>query len=230
MRYSRLIIALLPLTLLLSACEKTDTDLVMDFVNSWLESRGAIYKAPDGSYKPTLKGIGVATGFTTTGDEQADAAVQSGKMVKDIAENDKLMRDGETEFNKNPPNVGEAKKKMDTAVSNRPDDWYYRNHRAFMNLRLGDDKAAQKDLKAGADGCGGNANCLAALHRDRATYYTGMELGVFMTADQSLRQCSIVTMGAESYQYLADASTGSDKTSYQNAAKTANDQKKSYCK
>lgn len=226
---ARLAAALLPLALVLSACEKTDTDLVLDFVNSWLESRGAMAKDENGNYKPTLKGVGVAMGFATTGDDNADAAMQAGKVTKDIADNDKLVREGEAALNKNPPDETEAKKKLDTAVSNRPDDWYYRNHRAFLNIRTGNDSAAQADFKAGMAACNGNQVCLMAMHKDRVNFYSSMQLGAFMSADANLRRCSVQNMGVESYQALADASTGSDKANYQSALQTAKEVQKQNC-
>ncbi len=134
-----------------------------------------------------------------------------------------LMREGEAAYTKNPPDMTEANKKMDAAVDNRPDDWYYRNHRAFMNLRTGNERAAQKDLNDGVQVCNGNANCLEALHRDRAAFYSNMQLGVFMTADQSLTTCSMHAMAVESYQALVN--TEPNNQSYRDGLRIAQSKK-----
>jgi hypothetical protein len=208
-------IGLITLMLPLAACEKSDTDLVLDFVNSWLESRGAISKSADGSYKPTLTGVGVAMGLTTTGDEQADAAVQSGKMVKDIAENDKLVKEAEAANAKNPPDTKTAEDNFKKAINNRPDDWYYRNHRAYMYLDNGNSAGANADLKAGVDGCAGNSVCLAALHRDRLSFYTSYQASAFMAGDSRMRSnCPVYNVGTESYQALINMTTGAEQTMY----------------
>ena len=83
MKRSSVIFALCT-TILLSGCVAQDVDLVLDFVNTWMESRGVLSKDKDGNYKPTLKALGVATGFSSTGDDAFDASVQAGKVVKDI--------------------------------------------------------------------------------------------------------------------------------------------------
>jgi hypothetical protein len=213
-----LIAAVLPL----AACEKTDTELAMDFVNSWLEARGAIAKNKDGGYSPTLKGAGVAMGFATTGDDQADAAVQAGKMAKDIAETDKLIKEAEAANAKIPPDTKTADEKFKAAIDARPDDWYYRNHRAFMNVDRGNTTSAQADFKAGMEGCNGNTHCLAAMHRDRVNFYGAYQTSAFMSADPRMRSnCAVYDVGIESFLALAQVSTGTTKEQYQQSAATA---------
>lgn len=221
------LIGLAPLIMTLAACEKTDTDLAMDFVNTWLESRGAMSKNKDGSYSPTLKGAAAATGWGTTGDDQADAAMQAGKVTKDIADNDKLVDQANEDLKKNPPDTKGAKEKLDKAVDNRPDDWYYRNRRAMYLVNAGDTAAARKDLQAGLEGCGGNQVCLAAVHKDRMGFYVGEQSRSFMTADPM--RCIYTEMGVESFQALMDMSSGTQKEEYRKNLDAAKEQKARSC-
>lgn len=209
MKPSRLLlIGLVPALLLVSACEKTDTDLVMDFMNTWLESRGMVEKDPKtGKYSPTVSAIPVALGATSTGDPQIDAAVQGGKMVKDIAATDKIIDDAKKDLEADPPKKKEAKDKLDVAVNSRPTDWYYRNNRGAYLLANGDVNGATKDFEAGVKACNNNYICLNALYDNRE------QLLEKLRSDQSKTgpaPCATLRMLHHTYDLHLPLTTGND--------------------
>ena len=162
-RHLLFLAALGMLALPLAACEKSDTDTVIDFMNDWMKNKGIL----DDKGNPTVKAGLVATGWGSTGDDQVDAAVQAGYVVKGMADTDKLVADAGKDMGKNDKDA--ALKKMNEAVAARPNDWYYLNRRAAVEQSMGNTTAANKDLQAAIAACDGNTYCLAHAKADAAT-------------------------------------------------------------
>jgi len=205
MKKLRLITVLFCSIFFLTACG-SDVDLVMDFVNDWMVEQGMMYKDSEGNYKPTLKAAGVATGWSTSGDPRIDAAVQAGSMLKDIKESDDLIDDAQKLMDMDPPDVGTALGKMDAAVANRPNDWYYRNSRGMLFLQTGNLKAADDDFEKGLGICGSNSRCREALYRDRAS-----QLEEFKAAKTTPMNCAENQLLRDSYGALTLHGSDQDK-------------------
>ncbi|MBI4318813.1 MAG: hypothetical protein HY675_10005 [Chloroflexi bacterium] len=114
----------------LPACTQGDVDLVIDFIEEWARYKKIHPTNADGGVN--LEGVAnIATremGFST-GDEEADAAIDAGKVIHNLQEADKLMDEGRQ--NRDPA-------KMDEALKKRPDDWSYNLSRANLALEQGE--------------------------------------------------------------------------------------------
>ncbi len=164
--------ALLLLSLPLVACQKTDTDVVVDFMNEWMKERGVL----DENGKPTVKAGLVATGFGTTDDPVVDAAVQGGMVVKDMNDMDAIVKKAGQDLARSDTKA--ALEKMNVAINARPNDWAYRNRRATVYTEMGDTKAAEKDFQAARDGCDGNTRCLTLVEKDRKNLLQKPDMGL----------------------------------------------------
>jgi hypothetical protein len=110
--------------------EADDRDLVEAFFEEWLEVKDIDPVNDDGSIDPegaARAGRRIVT--DSTGDDEADAALDAYDVVSDINEADKLMEEGR--LYRDPA-------KMDQAIALRPDDWTYRSSRAALALDAGD--------------------------------------------------------------------------------------------
>ncbi|MDO8649629.1 MAG: hypothetical protein Q7R81_07695 [Candidatus Peregrinibacteria bacterium] len=175
-------LSLLALSLLLTACEKKDKDLVVDFAKEWGKlhglydengnltgkamARGAGQNLPNW-LKPDVKGPDGET------DPAGNAAVDAGAVVKDIMDNDKLVDQAQLDLAKKPPDQKAAMDKYTQAVKARPGDWYYRNRRALLHMEMGNETAAGKDFRAAEDACGESKLCLDAYESDRKAILSG---------------------------------------------------------
>ncbi len=209
MKKLRLFSLILPFVFVLTACDKEDTDFVMDFANDWMIEKGMMYKdKKTGEVKPTIKAGLVATGWATSGDPKVDAALQAGYVIKGVKESDELVDKAQEDMAKKPPDSSKALEKLDKAVSNRPNDWYYKNSRGTTYLQMGNVTAAESDFKAGEDNCQGNSRCLLALYRDRTSQLT--DLKDQQTANnQNAADCSTYTHLLASKRKLRGMTTGS---------------------
>ncbi len=158
-------IGVLLLALPLAACEKSDTDVVVDFIQSWMKDKGIL----DDKGNPTIKAGLVATGFGTTGDDRVDAAVQAGSMLDGIKKADKLVDEAGDAMTKQPRDPDAALKKMNAAIDMRPNDWSYLNRRGMVYMEKGNKKAADADFAAATASCEGNAFCIDRVRKDRDT-------------------------------------------------------------
>ncbi|MDO8648219.1 MAG: hypothetical protein Q7R81_00365 [Candidatus Peregrinibacteria bacterium] len=175
-------VSLLVLSLLLTACEKKDKELVLDFAKEWGKlhglydengnltgkamARGALVNSPNWM-KPDVKGPDGEP------DPAGNAAVDAGAVVKDIMDNDKLVEQAQLDLAKKPPDQKAAMDKYTQAVKARPGDWYYRNRRALLSMEMGNETAAGKDFRAAEDACGESKLCLNAYESDRKALLGG---------------------------------------------------------
>ncbi|NOS67258.1 MAG: hypothetical protein HOO67_02740 [Candidatus Peribacteraceae bacterium] len=151
------------LALPLAACEKSDTDVVVDFMQSWMKDKGIL----DADGKPTLQAGIVATGFGTTGDDRVDAAVQAGTMLQSLHKADKLVDEAGDAMMGRPRDSDLALNKMNAAIDMRPDDWSYLNRRGVVHMENGNKKAAQADFAAAITTCNGSQACIDRVNKDR---------------------------------------------------------------
>lgn len=118
--------------MVMSACTSQDWHDLVDFGRMWAQSHDILNE--DGS--PNLVTIGVREFGGTTGDEQTDAAIDAGKVVKNYEEAEKL---NEEAINEGDP------EKMKAAIDLRPGEFRYYNNRGAMLLDT-DERAARKDF------------------------------------------------------------------------------------
>ncbi len=204
----------LALLTLLAGCAR-DEDLVQDFLNTWMEERGMMEKDPEtGEYKPTLGALGVATGWSSSGDDRIDAAVQAGKMVKDIKDTDKLVDEAVALLEERPPMKNQAMGKLNVAVSRRPDDWYYRNHRGALHAQGGDYTRAGADFKHAEAACQGNSHCLRAHYDMLLRVLEDPKTGPSRDPGSHRYPCGRNRIMADTYEQLASLSQGSSAEHY----------------
>ncbi len=116
-----------------AGCSSGDTDLVLDFLKEWGRSRGVL----DDKGGPTAGAIWYAATGGSTGDPQADAAIDAGLIVKSVKDTDKKLADADVALAKNPPDYTVAGTKINSAIQARPNDWVVRNHKAMYMLETG---------------------------------------------------------------------------------------------
>ena len=151
--------------LFLTACEQSDIDIVLGFLQDWSVEKGIT----DEEGNPTTKAIkrGLAGDWYSTGDPEVDAAIDAGIVVKNVRNNDKLSNEAKNQLAKNPPDRNAALGNLDEAIKNRPDDWYYRTQRSVLRTEIGDPKGAENDYQASSQGCGNNQYCRKRLWETR---------------------------------------------------------------
>jgi|CXWL01.1.fsa_nt_gi hypothetical protein len=191
----------------LTGCEdKTDTDTVVDFIYSWMVDKGLMtYDPATDTYTPTIKMAGVATGFMGSGDDRIDAAVQAGAVVQSIKDSDELVDQAQQDMEKTPPDTKAAISKVDQAIENRPDDWYYRETRALIHLQSGSTTSASTDFSASERLCASGSLCFRNLQQQRVRSLENLMQG--NPAYQS--NCEVLRQLYSSHQYLAHLSDDS---------------------
>ncbi len=132
-----------------SGCSSSDADLVIDFLNDWAFSRGIVDKEGNPTGKAILYG---ATGMST-GDRQADAAIDAGSVISSVKDADEKADKAQAELDKNPPDRDAALLLLNDAVESRPDDWYLRSQKGVLFLDMGNVTGAQDHLVSRSSAC-----------------------------------------------------------------------------
>jgi len=126
-----LIMSLLPL---MTSCTPEGRELAIAFLEEWAAEKKIDPGTPEG-----LWNIGKRTLGGSTGDEDADAAIDARKVILNLVEADKLMDEGRES--------GDIEK-MNQAIAMRPDDWTYRVSKSNLSLKQGDiDEWSEEGLK-----------------------------------------------------------------------------------
>ncbi len=127
-----LIVILLPF---LSACGPDETEQFVYWATLWAKARGIIDESENPDYPAAMRFVAAqAFGFGSTGDEEADAAIDCARLLKKIrqAEDEAGCAWQALEAGKNIR--AEVLPHLDKAISLRPDDWSLRNVRAAVYL------------------------------------------------------------------------------------------------
>jgi len=126
---------LLTMLVALAGGDVLDRQLVIDWANEWARAKDINPRNEDGSIN-IMAGINLATRAAgrSTGDKDADAALDVFLVVKKINDADKLVDEGRKNNDAAP---------MDQAIAARPEDWTYRSARAALALDQGDLATAQ---------------------------------------------------------------------------------------
>lgn len=120
-----LMLALPVLASMLAGCTKQDWQDLADFAKTWAREHKLLNE--DGN--PNYVAIGGRTVFgTSTGDEQTDAVIDGGTVVKNFEEAEKLSEEASESGDK---------KKVDQAIRLRPGEFRYYNQRGAMLLLPG---------------------------------------------------------------------------------------------
>lgn len=127
----RLGLLLLVLLTAVTACTPDDVQFLQSFAEDWAKSKNIDPNTPAG-----LANIAKGALFGT-GDPQVDAAIEGGKVAKDIHDADQLANQGLAN--------GDLKK-VDQAIQLRPGDFTYRNDRGLVWMTNGDSHTAQGDF------------------------------------------------------------------------------------
>ena len=131
-KLSRMLVMLLMAFLVLGAvgCDEGDMELIRDLAEDWAREKNIHPTNEDGSVNFTgAWNIAKRAVGGSTGDREADAAIDAAMVVKNIKEADELMEKGRQDRDA---------AAMDDAIAKRPDDWSYRTSRAVLSLEQGD--------------------------------------------------------------------------------------------
>lgn len=121
--------------LLLAGCEASQQQFVLDWAQEWARSKNLHPRNEDGSINIRAAiNLGLRAAGASTGDPDADAALDAFLVVKKINDADNLMDKGRQEHDPAP---------MDEAIKMRPGDWTYRLSRGTLALDQHDYDTAQ---------------------------------------------------------------------------------------
>ena len=124
------IMALLP-----SGCSPEGRELAISFLREWAVEKDIDPGTTTGKLNIAMRVMG-----GSTGDEAADAAIDGGRVIKNLVDADKLMDEG-----RESGDIG----KVDEAIEMRPGDWTYRVSKSNIFLRQGDrDSWGKEFMKA----------------------------------------------------------------------------------
>jgi hypothetical protein len=128
----------------LTGCTEASRDLLMGFVQEWINTKFGIDMTDTSTSGRIIAGIKLAAllGRNSTGNQDADAALDTVKMVTTFARADNLMEQGRKSDNATA---------MDQAIALRPRDWSYRVSRATLALKQNDQDTADDTFKHGED-------------------------------------------------------------------------------
>jgi hypothetical protein len=126
------IIALVPF---LSACDTGEGSELINWAKLWAMTNDLT----DADGNPNVLGVarfglGEAFGFNSTGNEEADAVIDSARTLNDIRQADEAADQGWEALNKGKNIKQSVLPHFDEAISIRQDDWSYRNGRGIANL------------------------------------------------------------------------------------------------
>jgi len=124
-RPARLVLALtaLLLPLMLTACEPSDTEFLVEIGLEYAQEKGILNE--DGSPNMLTMGAYLLGG---TGDPEVDAALDAGMVVRSLEDADRLAQEGAEEGDPS---------KIQAAINSRPGDWSYREQHAALLLSEG---------------------------------------------------------------------------------------------
>lgn len=111
------------LPLLLSACESSDTEFLVEIGLEYAQEKEILNE--DGSVNMMTMGAYLLGG---TGDPEVDAALDAGLVVKTLEDADRLALEGAEEGDTD---------KIEAAINSRPDDWSYREQQAALLMSEG---------------------------------------------------------------------------------------------
>ena len=131
-----------------------NTSILMDFAADWGVTKGIVDKDKEGNARPTAGAVARAAGSVlgvpvSTGDEEADAALDAGVVLKSIVEAERAASKGRQELAGGNPTA--ALEHFNQAVLIRPHDWAYRQERAVALMEVGKTDLAYPDFKVATE-------------------------------------------------------------------------------
>ena len=132
-----------------SGCSSSDADLVIDFINDWAQSRGIVDKDGD----PTPRAIAYGLTGMSTGDRQADAAIDAGSVITSVKDADEKADKAQAALDKTPPDRDTALENLTEAVDSRPKDWHLRSQKGVLLLEMGSTTGAKEYLVSSSSSC-----------------------------------------------------------------------------
>jgi hypothetical protein len=115
----------------ITACDPEDQEFLIDMGIEWAVQHQVLTE--DGGIN--WKTVGTKAILGTTGDPEADAALEAGLVVKTMETADDLAQTGAQEGD-----LG----KIESAINMRPGDWSYREQQGALLLAQGDTEAADQ--------------------------------------------------------------------------------------
>lgn len=202
-------LALTGLMLLGGGCSQSDTSLVIDFFNSWAQTRGIT----DKNGNPTASSIWyVATG-QTTGNDQTDAAIDAGQVIKSIKDADAKVAKADVALAKKPPDNVTAMANIDSALTGRPKDQTIRTRKGVLLLETGQgSKAAAPYLAINSAKCSGAIEAMTQGQVERCYDQIQAEVNEMASANiraydaKSKPRCAVLTAqraGRQQMYYLS---------------------------
>lgn len=139
-----------------SSCSKDDTSLVVDFINSWMQSRGIL----DENGKPTGSTIRYVAsgGWVSSGNKDNDAIIDAGQVIKSVKDADGMAQKADEALGKTPPDRATALTNLTDAVDKRPNDWHLRSQKGVLLLEMGRASEASEYLNTNNDSCNPGKN------------------------------------------------------------------------
>jgi hypothetical protein len=137
-----LLLAVLVLIVPLTGCSEAGRDLLMGFVQEWMNTKFGIDTTDNSFLGKITAGAKLVKLFNedSTGNPDADAALGTVKMVKNFAEAETSMDLGRRTDNATA---------MDQAIKLRPDDYTYHASRSTLALKQNDTEKGQDEFKKG---------------------------------------------------------------------------------
>ena len=204
------LLTLLALPLMGASCDPSDRQLLIDIAKAWAQDKGLL--GNDG--KPTFGGgidILTRSGGGSTGDDEKDAAIDAGLVVKNIKDADDKAAAAQKAAEKK--DYKTATKNLNDAIKARPKDYSYQNALGVMNLESGNNKGREPfdtaiDLAFPKNASGKEIDYTNAMYRNRIEWL-----------NQSVaRQGGGTKVRCATYTELYVAYSGLDQTAQANAA------------
>jgi hypothetical protein len=138
--------AVLGLALLaLTACSAEDVDFLQSMAQEWAHAKNVSPTNDDGSLNfGGLVNAGLSAAGAPGGDPDVTAVIDAKNVVDSVHEADVAAENAQKDLDAGHP--ADAAKKLDAAVSKRPNDWWLLDQAGVANLEAGSSSPGNADL------------------------------------------------------------------------------------
>lgn len=143
-------------------CLSGDVELLVGFVNRWLQQRGVLDEK--GNPSKGALAFGASGGWISSGDKDNDAIIAGGMAANNIRAADRAVSQAHTDAESG--RFDDANAKLDAQLSKRPDDHHVRNAKGAVLLQQGRVDAA-KGYLASTSSCDTRAGNVGSADYER---------------------------------------------------------------